>query len=72
MWSSVRGFLIRFFGLDKSMHAIHQDQRILRAQLDFLIEHSNRKVRRKWKRMLTRKTSPFYIGDINDGRYRKL
>jgi hypothetical protein len=68
MWSSIRGFLIRFFGLDKSMHALYQRQLCLETQLDFLLRNHNRKVRRRWRRMLTRKTSPFYIGDIYDGR----
>ena len=61
-----RGFLIWLLGIDQSMHAVYRRQRILETQLDFLIKMSNRKIRRKWRRMLTRPTSPFYIGDIYD------
>ena len=32
---------------------------------DFLLSHANRKTRRKWWRMTTRKHSPFYIGGKN-------
>jgi hypothetical protein len=62
----LRGFLIWLLGVDQSMHAVYRRQRILETQLDFLIRNSNRKIRRKWHRKLTRKTSPFYIGDIYD------
>jgi len=64
MRKSITSFLIRFLGVGQSMHAVYIRQRVLETQLDFLIKNSNRKIRRKWHRRLTRPTSPWYIGDI--------
>ena len=33
------------------------------VQFDYLLSHANRKTRRKWWRMMTRCTSPNYIGN---------
>ena len=60
----MRRFLIKLLGLNESMHKVYVRQRILETQLDFLIKNSNRKIRRKWHRMLTRSKSPFYVGNI--------
>lgn len=35
--------------------------KVLESQLNFLILHSNKHIRRKWKRMLINPKSPFYI-----------
>lgn len=35
----------------------------INEQVDFLLFHSNKKMRRKWNRILTNTNSPFYIGD---------
>jgi len=64
MKSKIIRFLIHLFGIDQSLHALHVRQKCLETQLDYLLKTSNRKVRRKWYRMLTRKTSPFYIGEL--------
>ena len=58
----LKGWLIRWLGLGSSMHVVHQRQKILETQLDFLIRNSGRKLRRKWHRMITRRTSPNYVG----------
>lgn len=65
----LRGFLIRLLGIDRSMHAIYVRQKCLETQLDFLLKMTCRKTRRRWRRMLTHKQSPFYIGDLYQKTY---
>lgn len=62
MKQKIRAFLYRFLFLGKQMHQMRRDINILNCQLDFILLNSNRKIRRKWKRVLTNKRSPFYIG----------
>lgn len=64
----IRSFFYRFLAIDYNLHQIYQRQRILEIQLDFLMRNHKRTIRRKWFRMLTRRTSPFYIGDIYESR----
>lgn len=60
----IKGFLIKVLGLNESMHKVHIRQKVLETQLDYLIKNSNRKMRKKWGRMITRTGSKFYIGNI--------
>jgi ABC-type anion transport system duplicated permease subunit len=59
-----RKLLFRIFAIEYNFHQIFMRQKALKTQLDFLLKMTNRKIRKKWRRILTRKTSPFYIGDI--------
>jgi len=54
----------KIFALGKNLHELRFKQKALETQLDWLIKNSNRRIRRKWYRILTRPRSPFYIGNI--------
>lgn len=49
--------------LGQQLKDIRVKQKVLNCQLDYLMMNSNRKMRRKWSRMLNNPKSPFYIGD---------
>jgi len=58
---NITGWIYRKLFLDNQLDKIRREQRILKAQFDHLTSFSNKAVRRKWKRMLTNKNSPFYL-----------
>jgi hypothetical protein len=62
--SKLTHFFYRIFYLEYNFYQINLHQKALETQLDFLLKMTNRKIRKKWQRILTRKTSPHYIGDI--------
>ena len=61
-------FLFSSIGLREQLHALHVKQKVNSYQLDFLILNSDRKIRKKWNRMLTNKNSPFYLGNFKEDR----
>lgn len=54
-------FILNKLHFFDKLNRIELEQRILKAQFDHLTSFSNKQIRRKWKRMLTNKRSPFYL-----------
>jgi hypothetical protein len=57
----IRNWFWKYFFIGETVHSLHFADRVQRSQLNFLLRNSNRRMRRKWARMLNNSKSPFYI-----------